>query len=151
RKVPCCVPRILPFIGHGDDVIVHHVEPFAIPNGSRAWPKGFRTMLFQPFGNVQAEILFAPKHSRERLTHHASRIFAGSRRRDAPKEIICFRAPRPHSFVELTAEWFAELSRWDIAQAQADCGGFARSNPDPIVCGGLGSGSLWIHTGRCTA
>ena len=30
RQVPCGVPRILPFVGHGDDVIIDHMPPFVV-------------------------------------------------------------------------------------------------------------------------
>src|SRR5215470_13132470 len=31
REIPGRIPRVLPLVGHGDDVAVEHVEPFGVP------------------------------------------------------------------------------------------------------------------------
>src|SRR5215510_5801588 len=38
-EVPGSIPGILPFVGHGDDVGIQHMEPVLVPSGAAAFMK----------------------------------------------------------------------------------------------------------------
>jgi hypothetical protein len=46
-QIPGGVPGILPLVRHGDDVLVHHVEPFPIPQLPAARPERIHAMFLQ--------------------------------------------------------------------------------------------------------
>src|ERR1700727_1706503 len=60
REVPRCIPRIFPLVGHRDDVLIHHVEPFAVPHETSARLYRIYTVLLEPLVHVEKEVLFAP-------------------------------------------------------------------------------------------
>src|SRR5260370_14424593 len=63
RKVPGRIPRILPLVWHRNDMLVHHVEPFAVPRGACGRLHRILAMFRKPFVQVEEEILLAPQHS----------------------------------------------------------------------------------------
>src|SRR5260370_32450193 len=76
RKVPGRIPRILPLVWHRNDMLVHHVEPFAVPRGACGRLHRILAMFRKPFVQVEEEILLAPQHSGQRLPHDESFIIA---------------------------------------------------------------------------
>ncbi len=75
RKIPGCVPRILPLVGHRNDVLIYHVEPFAVPYEASAGLHRILTMFREPFVHVEEEILLAPEHPGQCLPHDNRLIF----------------------------------------------------------------------------
>src|SRR5258705_11347482 len=65
-QVPRRVPRILPLIRHGDDVIVHHVEPILVPRFAYTEPKRLDRSFFLPFVQVEQLTYSGPNLCRER-------------------------------------------------------------------------------------
>jgi hypothetical protein len=48
RQVPGRIPRIFPFVGYRNDVLIHHVVPIAIAHGSPAALHRIVTVLLEP-------------------------------------------------------------------------------------------------------
>ena len=48
REIPRRVPRKLPLIGHGDDVVIDHVSPFAIARGAILAGEGIAAVILDP-------------------------------------------------------------------------------------------------------
>ena len=70
RQIPSCIPRIFPFVGHGDNVSVVQVGPLmvaALPAflrwGRIAW------VAFQPVFDYVVIELLRPQHAGKALTH----------------------------------------------------------------------------------
>ena len=57
-------------------MLVHHVEPFAVPHEASARLHRILTMFREPFVHVEEEILLAPEHPGQRLAHDQGFIFA---------------------------------------------------------------------------
>ena len=78
RQIPRGIPRILPLVGHGDDVGVVEVRPFAV---AAVFAFGGRRRLVRvavnPFRHVVVEELFRPNHPGERLTLDVARVGVG--------------------------------------------------------------------------
>src|SRR6516164_2786333 len=76
-KVPRRVPRIFPFVGHGDDVFVVEVVPFAVTPvlsfHGRGWARG---VTFDPSTEVAVIKLLGPEQTGKRLALHRCGIFA---------------------------------------------------------------------------
>ena len=47
-QVPGGVPGIFPFVRHGDNVVIDHVEPFFVAEVPAAWFEGIGPVLLQP-------------------------------------------------------------------------------------------------------
>ncbi len=70
---------ILPLVGHRDDVLVHHVEPFAVPHEASAGLHRIDAMFLEPFVHIEEEELLGPEHPGQRLAHDEGLIFADTR------------------------------------------------------------------------
>ena len=68
REVPGRVPRVLPLVGHRDDVAVEHVEPLGVADAA-ATPseQRMRLVLLEPGVDVEEVVLLRPEHPGERL------------------------------------------------------------------------------------
>ncbi len=63
-QIPRRIPGILPFIGHGDDVAVQHVEPLSVANVPFTGPQQRVGIMFgEPFVEIEIVILLAPQHA----------------------------------------------------------------------------------------
>ena len=70
RQVPGGVPRILPFVGHRDDVGVVEVMPFVIASGhALCRGVGSAGIALKPTADVVMIELLAPQQTAERLAH----------------------------------------------------------------------------------
>ena len=79
-QVPRRVPGVLPLVGHGDDVVVDHVEPGLVPGPpppGRAQRVG--VVLAEPHVEVEVVALLRPQHPRQRLAHDRRRVVAPPR------------------------------------------------------------------------
>ena len=74
-QVPGRVPGVLPLVGHGDDVLVQHVEPLRVPGIVISGMEGVGVVLVQPVVTVEEEELLAPEHAGEGLAHHVGCVF----------------------------------------------------------------------------
>ena len=64
-EVPGRVPRILPFVGHRDYVIVDHVIPLQVSHQLRIHVLfAAVTMLFEPDIEFEEVVLLGPHHAR---------------------------------------------------------------------------------------
>ena len=63
REIPRGVPRVLPFVGHRNDIVVDHVEPRFVPAARdvRA-AKRVRAALAQPHVEIEVVALLRPEH-----------------------------------------------------------------------------------------
>src|SRR5947208_2440176 len=63
RQVPRRVPRVLPLVGHGDDVGVIEVRPVGVAAAlARLGRRGLRGIAVHPLRDVDRVELLAPKH-----------------------------------------------------------------------------------------
>ena len=74
-QVPGRIPGVLPLVGHGDDVLVQHVEPLRVPGVSISGMEGVGVVLVQPVVTVEEEELFAPEHAGDGLAHDVCSVF----------------------------------------------------------------------------
>ena len=105
-------------------MLIHHVEPFAVPHDSLAPLHRIFAMLREPFVHVKEEELLGPEHTGHRLAHNEGFIFAEMCRGDLAIELVCLALARLHGRVK-AAEWIADGGRRLIAETQADGGGLS--------------------------
>ena len=106
REVPRGEPRVLPLVGHRDDVARDHVEPRNVPDraGRRVGIPRVDAVLAQPPVHVVLVVLLAPQQPGQRLAHH-HRLVAGQRSRDHRRvELVGLVAPRFEHAIEVRAE-----------------------------------------------
>src|SRR5438445_106007 len=64
REVPRCVPRIFPFIRHGQNVFVVKMRPFLVAAVPALWGwRGDSRIAFKPSSNIVVIKLLGPEHS----------------------------------------------------------------------------------------
>ena len=119
-QVPGRVPRVFPLVGHGDDVLVQHVEPLRVPGTSISGMERVGVVLVQPVVTVEEEELLAPEHAGESLAHHLGRVFAHRWRRDRLVELIGFTKPVSEDLIKLLSEGFALLVWRTAGEPQAN-------------------------------
>src|SRR5882672_9599209 len=142
-EVPRGVPGILPLVRHRNDASAHHVEPFVVSGSAGVRPEWIYAVLLQPFVYVITKILLAPQHSRQRLSHDQSLIFADPVRRDALIELICLALTCLHDLIKALKR-IAYFRRIQVSQPQPDRSGFTCANIQWIMCGSLGSFALRV-------
>src|SRR5215467_2493839 len=119
RQIPRGVPRILPFVGHGDDVGVEQMAPYVIA----PMPASFRGrrlsgIAIEPVANDVVIKLLGPEHPRERLAHDVLCVGREVLGYHGSVEFVCLALSRFKDLFKLTAQWVYRLGR--IGQAQAD-------------------------------
>src|SRR5215472_6156824 len=87
RQIPSGKPRIFPFIRHRDDMAADHVEPLAVPD-PEARPPRVDAVFLEPFVYIVKEILLAPQHSGQRLSHYTGCIVTATGRGDRPIKLV---------------------------------------------------------------
>ena len=74
-EVPGGIPGIFPLVGHGNHVVVYHVEPFPVPHVLPGPDSpDVCAVLSQPLVEIEIIILLRPSACGEGLTHHAYSI-----------------------------------------------------------------------------
>ena len=103
-QVPGRVPGVLPLVGHGDDVLVHHVEPLRVPGVSISVMERVGVVLLQPAVTVEEEELLAPEHAGDGLAHHVGRVRRDRGRGHGPVELVRLLEPCCEGRIELRPE-----------------------------------------------
>ena len=103
-QVPGRVPGVLPLVGHGDDVLVHHMVPLPVPEVAAAAIEGVGVVLVQPLVTVEEVELLGPEHAGDGLAHDIGRIRGDRGRGDGPVELVRLLQPGGQGLVKLRAE-----------------------------------------------
>ena len=70
REIPRGEPRVLPLVGHREDVVAVQVPPLGVPPGlARGRRRRLRRVALEPARDVVVIELLAPDHAGERLAH----------------------------------------------------------------------------------
>src|SRR6516164_6115398 len=96
-------------------------------------------MLAQPFFDLEKEVLLAPQHSGQCLSHDISGVFANSGGDYRAIKGVGFMPARVEDFRKPGAERLRG-TRSGIAEPQPDDGSPAGGYPQPIMRGSLGAG-----------
>ena len=146
-EVPRGEPRVLPLVGHRDDVARDHVEPRDVSGraGGSVRVPGVRAVLAQPAVDVVLVVLLAPEQSGERLAHDARPVGVEARRDDRRVEGVGLLAPRVHDALEVGAEQVGRGGRVGRAQADADRRAAAGRDLQRVVGGDLAAGLRRVH------
>src|SRR4030095_6902242 len=121
----------------------YHVEPFPVAHLSAARPQRIQAMFCEPLVHVEEEILFAPEHPGQRLSHDAGCIFADTLRSNGAIELVRLAPATLHEFSK-AVEGIAEGSRRQVTEPPTDRGRFPRAHIALIVGGSLGSRVLRV-------
>ena len=115
-QVPCGEPRVLPFVGHGDDVSVVNVPPGVVAPSFASFRRLWHGRIaVQPIANHVVVVLLGPQQSRECLAHDAPGVGVSGRRDDRGIKLVSFLFSSGKSLLEVRAK---RLLNWH--------GGFAR-------------------------
>src|SRR5262245_336823 len=109
-------------------MVADHMEPLAVPYRAGFRQQRVSAMLLKPFVDIVEEILFAPQHPGQRLPHYIGCIFANTRRRDRPIELVGLAPPRVKDLRKPRTEWFLTTS-CGIGKPQPDDGSRSRTHP----------------------
>ena len=141
-QVPRREPRVLPLVGHRDDVAGDHVEPRDVAHGAGGRVRIPRVgpVLAQPAVDVVLVVLLAPQQPGQRLAHHQPGV-GGQRRWDdrrvEPVRLVAARLEHP---VELRAERVARaVGPGRSGQPHADRRARTRCQRQHVVGGDLGA------------
>ena len=151
-EVPGGVPGVLPLVGHGDDVVVDHVEPLAVPEVAAAVVEGMGVVLLQPRIAVPVVVLLGPEHAGEGLAHHVGRIRRDRGRGHGRVELVRLPQPGGQGLVEVLPEGdgapFGRRARPGRSlggEAQPHRRRLAGADRQPVVRRGLGAVPLGVH------
>ncbi len=103
-QVPGRIPGILPLVGHGDDVLVQHVEPLRVPGVAISGMEGVGVVLVQPVVTVEEVELLAPEHAGDGLAHDVGRVRGDRGRGHGAIELVRLLQPACQGFVKLRPE-----------------------------------------------
>ena len=92
-------------------------------------------MLLEPFGYIEGEVLFTPKHPRQGLAHHTGSVGVHAVGSDASIELIRLGSAHPNNFGKLLPERLAEFLKGPVAKPQPDCNCLPSADIDAIVSG----------------
>src|SRR6185295_14395416 len=142
-KVPRCIPGILPFVRHGDDIGVVEVRPVGI-TALEAFMRRFRHtgIAFEPSIDLVMVELFIPKQAGERLALDPARILRESGRREPGIKLICLLEARSKDCIHVLLGEFWNLLL--IGKAQADRLGLSRREREHVLGCGFAAQVIWI-------
>ena len=105
RQVPGRVPRVLPLVGHRDEIAVEHVEPLGVPDGLCAAPEQrMCVVLVEPAIDVEQVVLLGPQHPGERLPMDPPLVLGEGPGGNPVVELVGIGDPRREAVVELLPE-----------------------------------------------
>src|SRR5215831_19814750 len=141
-QIPSGKPWIFPFVRHRDDMATDHVEPFVIADPA-VRPSRIDAVLLEPFVYIVKEILLAPQHSGQRLSHHIGCIVAGTSRGDRLIELVGLAPARLEDLRKAGAKW-SGCRRCGLAQPQPNDGGRPGTDAQLVMRGGFCPGVVWV-------
>ena len=151
-EVPGGVPGVLPLVGHGDDVVVDHVEPLAVPEVAAAVMERVGAVLLQPRIAVPVVVLLGPEHAGDGLAHHVGGIRGDRGRGHRRVEGVSLPQAGGQGLVEVFPEGDgapfgrrARPGRRLGGEAQPHRRRSAGADLQPVVRGGLGAAPLGVH------
>src|SRR6266576_794372 len=144
-QIPSRVPRVFPLVGHGNNVLVQHMEPLRVPGLSVSGMERVGVVLVQPVVTVEEEELLAPEHSCDGLAHHVGRVTTHRWRHDRLVKLIGFTKPINKDFVKLLFEAFGLLVRRTVRKPQANHFGLTGAYIHLVVRRNLGSLFARVH------
>src|SRR6266404_91794 len=146
-EVPCRVPRILPLIGHGDDVGVIEVSPiFVAPVAPLGWRLRLSRIAVDPFVLDIVVVLLRPEHARERLAHHALGVGAEIAWYHFAIELVGFAQTGCEHAIELWTERMHLTRSLFFGETQFHRNRLAGSNRQLVVGGGFRPSVAWVHS-----
>src|SRR5215472_9808736 len=98
-KIPCGIPGIFPFVGHGNHVVVEHVIPLLVSHP--AWPARADIVFPQPELEIEEVMLLAPQHAGERLAHDHAPVGVEPAGHRGVVKLIGFLRSRPQSVAKV--------------------------------------------------
>jgi hypothetical protein len=75
-QVPGGEPGVLPLVGHGDDVLIHHVEPIGVAAAGLRASLSTRSAVAQPPVQIVRVALLGPQHPGQSLAQHERFVLA---------------------------------------------------------------------------
>lgn len=145
-QIPCGIPRIFPFVRHGDDIAVLEMLPFMVP-AFKTFRRGRRLscIAVEPVFDVIGIQLFIPEHSGEGLPLDSFFVFVLYVGLQRGVEIIRFPYPVGKDLIEIGKGVVLER----VCQSHPDSSAAAAGDHPFIVLRRLGS--LLIIDGVVTA
>src|SRR6516162_6991937 len=138
-EVPGGEPGIFPLVRHRNYMIADHVEPLAVANLAGRGLHWVGIVFHEPFIGMVKEILLAPQHPRQRLSHDIGRVLACGGRCYRPIKLVSLVPARLYDLIKFLAK---PVPRYRVAQPQPDDSGLANRDLELIVrcrlCPGLG-------------
>ncbi len=145
REVPCRVPRVLPLVGHRDDVRVVEVGPLVVATGVARWRRRRqRRVAFEPLADVVAIVLLRPEQPGDRPTLHAAqRAACGQVGREVFVEVVGLCPALGDDLVEVCADTVA--FRGHVGQSKAHLHRLARGHVESVPGGSLRAEPCGVH------
>ena len=142
RQVPGRIPRVLPFVGHGDHVAVIEVSPVVVaavlPAGGR---RRLRRVAFQPVRHRVMVKLLGPQQSCVCLAHDGARGIGT--RQQVTVELVGLSGPPLEQCV-----WSVQMLLTVLrqrAQAKIHRAAFSAREIELVIGGRLGPDALRVH------
>ena len=138
-QVPRREPRVLPLVGHRDDVARDHVEPRDVAHraGGGVRVPRVHPVLAQPAVHVVLVVLLAPQQPGQRLAHHHRRVGRKRRGDDRRVELVGLVAAGLQHLIEVGTQRVTRCRA--RGQAHTDRGALARPQLQHVVGGHLGA------------
>ena len=147
RKVPGGIPRVFPFVRHGDHVCVIQMGPFVVAAFAalRGWGR-IAGVALQPIVDDIVIELLRPQHARKTLTHDVLCIRRKILRNNRAIEFVGFALAESNRRIEAGKGILAfEIG---VGQAQTDNDRLTRTNRELVVGCGLRADMLRIDRFR---
>src|SRR6202035_523337 len=142
-KIPRGVPRIFPFVGHRDDVVVVEMAPDRVAAGFSRYRRRHRIAI-EPACDVVVIKLLTPYHPRERLPHHRRLIVTHVARSKRCIILLSFAATIGMDSLEACAEvgsFYGKVA----CQAKPQFAGLARGDREVIPARHFRATARWIY------
>ncbi len=144
-EIPRRVPRVLPLVGHGDDVLVRHVGPRPVAHPEQPRVARIEATPAQPLSDVVVVILLRPQHPGQSLPHDQALVGAHLGGRDGSVEGVRLLLARAERRVEVPTKGAPGSRRRRGGQPQAHHRGGPRLHGERVVGGHLGAGVRRAH------
>src|SRR6516165_3640389 len=112
-EVPSGEPGIFPLVRHRNHMIADHVEPLAVANLAGRGSHWVGIVFHEPFIGMVKEILLAPQHPGQRLSHHIGCVLVYAGRSYRPMKLVGLAPARLYDLIKYLAK---RVSRYRAAQ-----------------------------------